>query len=306
MHYYKIYGLNIKSDYPFEEVPELSEIPLQIEVEITTGQIDERISEEGELDCEPGNVIVYRYESDRGWIRARGQGCFIMENGSKITYQLKKDCNKLMVNQVFLCAVLPVVLIQRGELALHGSGILMKERAIVVSGESGAGKSTLTAELLRQGGIFMADDTAAIRLKENKVFVQGAYPQQKICTDAVEKKEDLRGEVVLLPPDGGKEKYAVRLKDGFCMEEKPLDALFILQVADVEKVSLTQITGSEKIKYLLNNLYKYQTHVQLGMPTEVFKKCVSIANQVKIYVISRPIRGMTVLEQVTEIRKVLE
>lgn len=306
MHFYKIYGLNIKSDYRFEEAIELPEIPIYIDVEIAEGEIDERISREGDLDHEPGSIIVYRYERNRGWIRSRGQGCFVMESGSKITYQLKENHNKLMVNQVFLCAVLPIILIQRGELAIHGSGILMKEKAIIVSGESGSGKSTLAAELLKEGGIFMADDTVAIQLKENKVFAQGAYPQQKICLDAVEKKEDLRGEVLLLPPDGGKEKYAVRLKDGFCMEEKPLDSLFIIQVAEVEKVILKEITGSEKIKYLLGSLYKYKTYVQLGMSAEVFKKCIDIANSVKIYVIYRPMQGMTVDKQVKEIKKILE
>ena len=67
-----------------------------------------------------------------------------------------------------------------------------------------------------------------------------------------------------------------------------------------------EITGSEKRKYLLNNLYKYQTHVQLGMSAEVFRKCISIANHIKIYVISRPTQGMTAPEQVEEIKKVLE
>ncbi len=306
MYFYKIYGLNIKSDYPFEEAIELSEIPAHIDVEIAEGKIDERISRESDLDHEPGSIIVYRYEPSRGWIRSRGQGCFVMEAGSKITYQLKENHNKLMVNQVFLCAVLPIILIQRGEVAIHGSGILMKEKAIIVSGESGSGKSTLAAKLLKEGGIFMADDTVAIQLKENKVFAQGAYPQQKICLDAVEKKEDLQGEVLLLPPDGGKEKYAVRLKDGFCMEEKPLDSLFIIQVAEVEKVILKEITGSEKIKYLLSSLYKYQTYVQLGMSAEVFRKCIAMANSVKIYVIYRPMQGMTVDKQVEEIKKVLE
>lgn len=306
MYFYKIYGLNIKSDYCFEEAIELSKIPTHIDVEIAEGEIDERISRESDLDYKSGSIIVYRYELDRGWIRAKGQGCFVIEKGSKITYQLKEKHNELMVNQVFLCAVLPIALIQRGELAIHGSGILMNEKAIVVSGESGSGKSTLAAGLLKAGGVFMADDTVAIRLKENKVFAQGAYPQQKICLDAVERKEDLQGEVLLLPPDGGKEKYAVRLKDGFCMEEKQLDSLFIIQAADVQEVTLKEITGSEKMKYLLHNLYKYKVYVQLGMSKEIFQKCISIANSVKIYVIYRPQQGMTVDRQVKEIKKVLE
>lgn len=307
MYYYKIYGLHIKTDYLLEEALEIPQVPEdKVDVEIVQGEIDERLTTETELDDKNAGGYVYRYESTRGWVRSRGQGCFVMEQGSKIIYQLKDNYDPLMVNQAFLCIAIPVLMIQRGEVAMHGSGILWGKEAIIISGVSGAGKSTLAAELLASGGIFMADDTVALQLKEGKVFAQGAYPQQKICTDALKNLQSLKADMILLPPDGEKEKYAVRLKEGFCMEEKELNALFIIQAAEVEEVDLKEVTGSEKIKYLLNNLYKYKTYIELGMSAEVFKKCIEIANKVKIYIISRPKQGMTVAEQVKKIKKVLE
>lgn len=306
MYYYKIYGLIVRSDYWFEEAYELdSNVSWDYDVEIKSGVLNQAIATETELDRTMKGISLYHFERERGWIRAKGQGCCEIEQGKKITYQLKENHNPLNVNQLLLCAALPTLLIQRGDIALHGSCVLFGEKAIVISGNSGAGKSTLTAGLLENGGVFMADDTVALKVAEEKVYAEAAYPQQKICIDTVKESTKERGELVLLPPDGGKEKYAVRLKSGYCMDEKELNAMFILCVGDVETVTIEEIIGSEKIKYLMDNLYKRMIYIESGMPAEIFKKCVEVANKVKIYKIVRPTDGMTTDIQMAKIKEIL-
>lgn len=306
MYYYKIYGLIVKSDYRFEEAYELDgNVLWDYDVEIKSGALNPAIATETELDRTIKGISLYHFERERGWIRAKGQGCCEIEQGKKITYQLKENHNPLNVNQMLLCAALPTLLIQRGDIALHGSCVLFGEKAIVISGNSGAGKSTLTEELLECGSVFMADDTVALKVIEGKVYAEAAYPQQKICTDTVKESTRERGQMVLLPPDGGKEKYAVRLKTGYCMEEKELNSMFILNVGDVETVAIEEITGSEKIKYLMDNLYKRKVYIEVGMSVEIFKKCVEVANKVKIYKIVRPKEGMTTDIQMAKIKEIL-
>ena len=305
MYFYKIYGLNVKSDYCLEEAYKLQNCN-QWDVEIVAGAIPPGISEETELDRMIKGISLHRFESERGWIRAKGQGCVLIEKGKKITYQLKKECDPLRINQLLLCGALPALLIQRGTISLHGSCVLFEEKGIVISGVSGAGKSTLTDKLLENNAIFMADDTVSISIKEGKVYGEAAYPQQKICTENVKESVKERGELVLLPPDGGKEKYAVRLKKGFTMEEKELTAMFILYPGDVDEVSVEEITGSEKIKYLTDNLYKRQTYLEMGMSPEIFKKCIEVANKIRIYRIIRPLVGMTTQIQMEKIKNILD
>ena len=306
MYYYKIYGLYVSSDYKLEEAIQVSENSLkEIDVKIFQEELEVQLTTETEIDDEIEGGIVYHYEQQRGWVRSKGQGCFVMKNGNQIAYQLKEGYNPLLVNQIVLCAALPAILVQRGILTIHGSGILWGEKAIIVSGTSGSGKSTLTAGLLENGGVFMADDTVAIGAKEGKIFAQPTYPQQKLCLDAVNEKTKSKGELILLPPDGGVEKYALRLKEGFCDQEKELGAMVILNVEEVEEVTIKEVQGSEKIKYLLNNLYKYKTYVELGMSPETFKKCIEVANKVKIYLITRPKGKMTVEEQIEKLKKEL-
>lgn len=306
MYYYKIYGLIVKSDYQLEEAYELDrDVPRDYDVEMISGILNPAIATETELDRTMQGISLHRFERERGWIRAKGQGCCEIEQGKKITYQLKENYNPLLVNQLFLCAALPALLAQRGSISVHGSCVLFGDKAIAISGDSGAGKSTLTAALLEDGGIFMADDTVTLEVKEDKVYAQAAYPQQKICTDAMKENTKERGELVLLPPDGGKEKYAVRLKTGYCMDEKELNAMFILCVGEVEAVTIEEITGSEKMKYLMDNLYKRTIYIESGMPVEIFKKCIEIANKVKIYKIVRPVKGMTTEIQMAKIKEIL-
>lgn len=50
----------------------------------------------------------------------------------------------------------------RGLLALHSSSVILHDRAWLIGGAAGAGKSTLTAELLRAGGLLLADDLTII------------------------------------------------------------------------------------------------------------------------------------------------
>lgn len=308
MYYYRIYGLNIQSDYWLEEVIPLTEESCQpVDVTIIKGELPVALTRETPLDFKENVSYVRHYEPKRSWVRVKGLGCFVMEQGKQITYQLKESCDLRIVNQLLLGLIMSVIMIQRGMVALHGSGIILKEKAVVISGVSGAGKSTLAAELLNREGIFLADDTVAMKLHKDKVYAQPGYPQQKLCTDALKERDKERGELVWLPSLGKreKEKYGLRLQKGYATEERCLHAIFILQPKETNQVQLQEITGSEKIKYLMDNLYKREIYLSVGMSHEVFRQCVQVANQVKIYTLTRPVTGMTTQTQIERIMEVL-
>ena len=304
MYYYKIYGVNIKSDYKLEEVIEIPATET-VQVEICANRSEEICIIQKELEERQKDWFLYLFEKEFSRVNIKEQGLFQMEQGKKIIYQLVEGYNPLMVNQAILCYALPVLLMQRGKLMLHGSGVLWKDKAIIISGVSGSGKSTLTAEFLENDGIFMADDTVAITLEEDIFYAEPAYPQQKICSNAVNERTKAKGELILLPQEASGAKYALRLKEGFCKEKKELSAIIIIKAAEIEQVKIKEIQGSEKIKYLIDNLYKRRVYLENGMPVEIFKQCVEVANKVKIYELTRPKEGMTVREQVKKIKEEL-
>jgi hypothetical protein len=67
-----------------------------------------------------------------------------------------------------LNALIPLLLIERGELVLHGSAVMTKAGAIVVSGPSGRGKSTLGAALSARGLPVLAEDAVAVSVSDGK------------------------------------------------------------------------------------------------------------------------------------------
>lgn len=292
MYYYLMYGLKIKSDYKFEEAFEIPKVcDEEVDVVIRQETLADFITTETQEDDMYESGLVYANRENEGWGRTKGAGAFYAKEGKEILYQTKDNYDYLVFNQVLLCAALPTILWQRKDLAIHGSGMIYKEKAIIISGESGAGKSTLASRILNRGAVFMADDTVALQIKNGKILAQSAYPQQKICVDNEIDKEKYKS-VVILPPDCGEVKYAARLKDGFTMEEQELYAIFILKADDVPDLQISEIQGSEKMEYITDNIYQKKRYLELGMSVEVFKKYLEVAQKVRIFSVVRPKIGM--------------
>ena len=59
---------------------------------------------------------------------------------------------------------LAIIKIQREDIIIHGSGLLMPDadKGFIISGDSGSGKSTLADHLLHKGFRFVADDVVAV------------------------------------------------------------------------------------------------------------------------------------------------
>lgn len=307
--YYTIFGLYVKSDYKFEEVVEIQSVA-QIDVIIKEAKLPLTIIEEMEeieKEANRGMVNIFHCERNIGWFRWHGYGSFLITNGTKIEYQLEPDVDKLFVNELFLCLAFFYILYQRGLISMHGSGLVWGDKTIIVSGQSGSGKSSLAEAILKEGAKFLADDTVAVSIDENGIYAKPAYPQQKLCLDQITEEMRQNYNMVLLPEDGGVIKYGVRMLDRFCSVPKKLDALVILRKDDtIKEPMILEINGSDKIKYLIQNLYKYDTYIRAGLGTDVFKKSVQMANEIKIFLVSRPSVGMTVDKQLELVKKALD
>ncbi|MCI7792303.1 MAG: hypothetical protein MR531_16300 [Lachnospiraceae bacterium] len=307
VYYYRIYGLTVKSDYEFEEAIKLEKEDVErIDVVVEEKELPPEIMGETDEEKNKGEINVYFLERNKGWFRWYGCGSFVMTNGNRIEYQTISGCNRLEINELFLCLAFFYILYQRGMIAMHGSGLVWKGKTIIVSGQSGSGKSSLAEAILKQGAKFLADDTVALTVNENGVWAEPAYPQQKLCIDQITEEMRKSYNMVLLPEDRGVAKYGVRMPDRFCTVAQKLDALIILQKNDeITEPAISEIHGADKMKYLIQNLYKYDTYARVGLEADIFKKCIKVANEIKIYLISRPAEGMTVERQLELVNKVL-
>ena len=165
-----------------------------------------------------------------------------------------------------------MILLQRNKGAIHGGAILIGENAIILTGQSGAGKSTLTNAFRQYKYQFMADDVCSTIELQDEIFIEPAYPQQKICRDAMEKMGYMIDDFELIDEDRGK--YVIPTHESFVKEKRKLQAVFEIQ--------------------------PYH-----GIPPAYFKKVINIAKNTLVFRIKRPRGQFSVDRQIELIEKEL-
>jgi hypothetical protein len=65
---------------------------------------------------------------------------------------------------------LPLAATLRGFEVLHASGVVLRDRATLLTGPPGAGKSSLAAALMRRGATLLSDDTIALESREGTLI----------------------------------------------------------------------------------------------------------------------------------------
>jgi hypothetical protein len=90
-----------------------------------------------------------------------GAGRFLLAPG-EIAVEWRRPAEPAAAAHFFYSHALPLWLEARGVTVLHAAAVARSGRAVAFLGASGAGKSTLTAELVRDGWSFVADDGLAV------------------------------------------------------------------------------------------------------------------------------------------------
>lgn len=231
-------------------------------------------------------------------------GVFRVVNGNKIEYAENHHVDKFFFEESLLVFCMAIILIQRERIVIHGSGIIYNEKMIVISGESGSGKSTLTNEFIKSKALFMADDAVALSMTEDKVYGYGTFPLRRLCEDALD-NFDVKERDIFYMPDGNHVKYGIDMKAEFYDNCTELSAMFFLEPREISEVSIERIKGTECIKYVTDNLYKSSAYKKIGVSSSVMKQCLTIAKNVPMYKIIRPITGMTVQQQHIKVKEIL-
>lgn len=296
--YYRIYGLNIKSQIDFPELLGIEELEDdKVDVNISIGQIDKEIK-----DTIP-KYSWFKYEKDRMVFKVENVGCFYIHSGKSIIVEPYEGIENQLIKTYTLGTSFGMILNQRDIIAIHGGAILVNGEAIILTGQSGAGKSTLTNTFRHYGYKFMADDVSATSVSEEACLVEPAYPQQKICRDAMEKMGYNIKDFKLI--DEGREKYVIPTHKTFVKEKKNLKAIFEIEPYEGESVEVHEVFGQDKMKTVLRNIYRIEIIALHGMPPKYFKKAVNLAKQIRIFKIKRPKDAFSVDMQIDLINKAM-
>lgn len=290
VYYYTVYGLKIKSSILLEELTKIdSDDKEDIDINICFGEVDDDIRK----SMSQGRVK--NYEKGYVWFSVKDVAIYKIHEGKDIIIKPYENSFIEDIKLYLLGTCLGISLIEKYNLAIHGGSIKIGDRGIIFMGDKGAGKSTLTSALRLKGYELIADDISVI--DENHKIKPG-YPKQKLCEDAVDKlgynKENF--ETIMVDD---KIKYIIPADNNFINSPIKLGGIYYLSVKDIENVVIEEIEGKEKLDLLMCNIYRLEIVKMLGINNEYFMKCLSVAKNIPMYKIIRPIDTFSVNDQVS-------
>lgn len=295
---YSVYGLIVQSEIQLPELMEYDKTKEQIaDVTIICKNVPEDIQKalkEGKVDC---------FKKDQIWFSIKNVATYYIKDANCIEFEAFPEADNQKIKSFLLGSAFGMLLIIRKSIAIHGGAVVINENGIILTGDSGAGKSTLTAAFREKGYDFLADDVSVIEEDKNyNLTIMPGYPQQKLCSDAVEKfKYSNISSIKKIDED--RDKYAIAIENKFRKTGAKLKAIYELSIGDVEIVQVRKITGTKKLNIILNNIFRFGLVDYIGIDPIYFKKCVQLAKNIDIYKIIRPKEGYTIDQQIEIIEK---
>lgn len=295
---YTVFGLNIDSEVLLPELVTVdgSNAP---DVHIVYGDTP------GELVGAHVRHDRRQVAPDRFLLNVAGVGRYFVQNGNYVVVEPDSSAEESEVRLFLLGSVMGALLLQRGITPIHGSAVVMNERAVIIAGCSGVGKSTLLGALLNCGATYLTDDLAAVTIdKAGAPWVQSGYPQQKLWRDSAMKMGIDVSTCVRVQPD--EEKYFVPTKVGFCLEPKRLVALCELRAEECREAIMTQLAGPDKLSVMLRNTFRKRLVAGMGLQPAHFRKSTAVVEQIYVSNLVRPIGTFLVEEQVILVQQMMK
>lgn len=280
---YYLYGLNVASEIDIEEAfvrdfscePDVRVIKKELPLEVQRIFADKGRDEHCIVGA--GNQVAFR-------IGNVGEYCI---SADVIIVNVFETATTHEIDCFLLGSAFGFCMILRKMVVLHGGALAYDGRGVIITGDSGAGKSTVSDILLSNGYKFVADDVCAISVNSGRPHVNMAYPQQKLCRDAAVKKGYDLSKLIYI--NEHRDKFAIRLKDGFLAEGADLSFLFEIMIADSDELKINEVKGFEKLNLLMRNIYKGEDGFNAwGIPPEYMKGCLDIVSGIEVYQIVRP------------------
>ncbi|MDY6152683.1 MAG: hypothetical protein SPI06_04660, partial [Terrisporobacter sp.] len=179
--YYKVYGLDVKSEIKIDEFVPTENSNYENVVSIKYSIMSEDIKESIK------NNKKANFSKEEVWFYIDNVATYRVTNGNLIEFEPCENADPYLLRVFLMCSCLGFIMIQRDIVAIHGGTIVIDNKAIILTGNRGAGKSTLTTALRLKGYPFISDDVAAIEIKDNIPMVKHGFPYQKLCSSAMDK-----------------------------------------------------------------------------------------------------------------------
>lgn len=266
---YVAYGLGFRSSL---ELPELASAAAGAgAVEIRYGPVARAGARATALDYR-----VRRFPRGLAFIW-EDVGALAVSRGRLIRLDPVPGADERLLRLAVLGPGLGTLLRQRGELALHGSAVVVSGRGALFIGQSGWGKSTLAAALYGRGHAVLADDMALLALDGDLPAVVPGYPQLRLWPDALGALGIDSRPLPRLHPR--LEKRGLPVPRGFPAAPVPLQRIYVL--AEGPGAAIEPIPPREAFLELVRHTYGARLLGPAGAESQ-FPRVARVAREVSI------------------------
>ena len=244
---YNIYNYNIDSNYKFNTLNEHF---------INTSNI-KLINIEYKRDIVDKASVVDIYDNNDFAIQFSGLIRFNYKNSiNQLTCMAQ---NPIYVNEYITNAPFSILTSQSKGVLLHGSVLIINDKAYAFLAPCGVGKSTLLFSLLQFENVYyFSDDAVALYVENGKEVVYRGSPKIKVNKDVLQfHNVSTRN---LLRTSELKGKFYIQLDDKIYRKEKCyLEKVFILSRSDIyTDVVINNLSGYRVMPNLLRGTVGYQ------------------------------------------------
>lgn len=281
---YRIFGLIIHSEL---EIPGL--IPLQAEIADVSILIG---ATPNQLNNVISSGVLFESAKEEFLLKIPQIANFLVQHGNQITIDPILEATSDEIRLFLMGSVFGALLFQRGFTPLHGSSVDVNGKALIILGNSAAGKSTLAASLAQSGFPFLSDDLSAISKVSGKCIILPGVPFVKLWGDT-------KG---LLYPDNSFSRVRPQINKFIIpaithhdsSKGLKIQTIIILKPRNVTRYHVEQIHGASKLIILREQVFRGQIIEGMGNMDHHFEMLSTLANQVRLFQLERPISPLEV------------
>lgn len=204
-----------------------------------------------------GELVSYADEPDRlafaladtsdglvAW--CEGSGAYLID-GAEALVRAEAAVATPVVEHRLGATIVPLLLAERGDLALHAAAVVADGRAVLLCGPTGRGKSTLAAALALGGHTVLSEDGVVVSMADGTPVT---WPGQRGIRAAADTWRALGAEGV--PPAArGRDKVLMAADDGDVAGPVAVAAVVVLDERGGEAVALERIPPADAVAVLV-------------------------------------------------------
>lgn len=207
--------------------------------------------------------------------------------GREILVDPAPGADPAAVRLFLLGTMMGALMMQRGNLVLHGNAIRIGNSCAVVVGHSGAGKSTLAAEFAGRGIDVLSDDVVPV--DQHGMALTG-YPRIKLWDDALERLGISTSGLTRIHTSH--EKFQLPLERGQSAPVR-LRWIYVLERHSGTELRLEPVRGATSFSLLHEHTYRNELVHGTEPVAQHLQQCARVVSTARVTRVVRPATTMT-------------